>query len=1081
MRGWHGKDGKGITIIRQVNEDGDETLVICDELFHKKREYRDSTIITVDSDGNYCIKNNDGKYLVLHPDGTVSNTFNLARNSSLLDHNRTISDNGYGLMKSDGTVLIAPQYKMIGSEYNGLCQACNDPEYSSSMEYIYTAGYLDFNGDWILQGRYYTKRESELPGRNLVLKGDSRTYFFYDMKHYVEDLHEGGDYYRHRPAKLITEDDLYGPYYKYLNNTAYDKMARRLWGDMNLIYGSRSEGENLWSILISNMKQGAVKSFINAMVCDFSGEYYNKHNLEEMMALSYLQEASENPAIMSQVVSDVNKFVKWSDRGVKIIESGFENISEKKELAEMLECDSIVDFGYTEYDLYEIIRDTESNWKTINNVFEKAGYTVNVAEVVTTIVISQYVGAELTERVMNAVERDSELYRGLELVRQKQDYPAEMLVMELLDDDLFSKITGTLTSEGISRLASLCASTGGIKIGMATTVASIGYYCIGSLCDHFFANSDEIISAFISLSNNVTLNNALSEMRQEMADNGSGAGFKEDYTVTYQIYMISLKKGVEALLKVAKHDENREKLEKDYAELSKYLSYERYIDSCLENANAAINYTVEDGKANIIKYQSRSIANEVMASADTSEPVFIDIPEEVDGYPVGFVSEAAFKNNGRIAGVYVPESVTGIGSNAFEGCANLSEVFLEEGVASLGDKVFLNCSSLRAVELPDSVHSLGTAVFEGTDGVVVSANDTSVIDQYAADSTDGVTVHKLPAPLKKIAIVQPADKQSYTMSEIADLDNLSADSGYGAADLTGLELKATYEDGTEETVTEGIIGVFEEKKLGENTVTVLYRDQSASFKVNVTADECAYEIAYVDEYGKEIADRQKGTAMAGTSVAVSGPEIEGYKLVSEPREETIGASNLFTVEYEIIPKPTLYDAKVSLSAENFAYSGEEICPEVTVTYDGKPLAQGTDYTVEYESNVEPGTALAVVYGAGKYGGMAFCEFTIDKLANTMTAKGKTAKVKFSKLKKKTQTVTAKKAFTVRSAVGTVSCKMAQQNKKAKKKITIGKTGKITVKKGLKKGKYKIKVKVTAAGDERYAPLSKTVTVTIRVT
>ena len=42
-----------------------------------------------------------------------------------------------------------------------------------------------------------------------------------------------------------------------------------------------------------------------------------------------------------------------------------------------------------------------------------------------------------------------------------------------------------------------------------------------------------------------------------------------------------------------------------------------------------------------------------------------------------------------------------------------------------------------------------------------------------------------------------------------------------------------------------------------------------------------------------------------------------------------------------------------------------------------------------------------------------------------------------------------------------------------------KTGKITVKKGLKKGTYKLKIKVNAAGNSAYKAARKTITVTIK--
>ena len=81
-----------------------------------------------------------------------------------------------------------------------------------------------------------------------------------------------------------------------------------------------------------------------------------------------------------------------------------------------------------------------------------------------------------------------------------------------------------------------------------------------------------------------------------------------------------------------------------------------------------------------------------------------------------------------------------------------------------------------------------------------------------------------------------------------------------------------------------------------------------------------------------------------------------------------------------------------------------------------------------------------------------------------------------KVKKKAQTLTKAKAFTISKAKGTVTFKKVSGNKK----ILINKAGKITMKKGLKKGTYKLKVKIMAAGTIEYQPLTKQVTVTIRI-
>nr|MCR5207633.1 CAP domain-containing protein [Eubacterium sp.] len=80
----------------------------------------------------------------------------------------------------------------------------------------------------------------------------------------------------------------------------------------------------------------------------------------------------------------------------------------------------------------------------------------------------------------------------------------------------------------------------------------------------------------------------------------------------------------------------------------------------------------------------------------------------------------------------------------------------------------------------------------------------------------------------------------------------------------------------------------------------------------------------------------------------------------------------------------------------------------------------------------------------------------EKKANTLTAKGKAVTVK----KNKKTVIKKAKAFAVNNAKGAVTFTKSKGNKK----ITVAKNGKITVNKGLKKGTYKVKVKVKAAGN-----------------
>ncbi|MBP5774704.1 MAG: leucine-rich repeat protein, partial [Clostridiales bacterium] len=108
-----------------------------------------------------------------------------------------------------------------------------------------------------------------------------------------------------------------------------------------------------------------------------------------------------------------------------------------------------------------------------------------------------------------------------------------------------------------------------------------------------------------------------------------------------------------------------------------------------------------------------------------------------------------------------------------------------------------------------------------------------------------------------------------------------------------------------------------------------------------------------------------------------------------------------------------------------------------------------------------------------------CDTAFNHLIeNPATVKGKTAKVKYRKLRKKTRTVAASKVLTVKApGQSAIYVKLS-----GKKKITINKyTGKVTVKKKLKRGTYKIKVKVMATGNATYKASGwKTVTFKIKV-
>ena len=100
---------------------------------------------------------------------------------------------------------------------------------------------------------------------------------------------------------------------------------------------------------------------------------------------------------------------------------------------------------------------------------------------------------------------------------------------------------------------------------------------------------------------------------------------------------------------------------------------------------------------------------------------------------------------------------------------------------------------------------------------------------------------------------------------------------------------------------------------------------------------------------------------------------------------------------------------------------------------------------------------------------------VVKGKNPIKLGARTAQVNFSKLEKKAQKIKRAKLIAVSKAKGKPKYKLVSAkkgNKSFKKYFKVNsKNGNVTVMKGLKKGTYKVKVKVKAAGNRNYNPSS----------
>ena len=263
-----------------------------------------------------------------------------------------------------------------------------------------------------------------------------------------------------------------------------------------------------------------------------------------------------------------------------------------------------------------------------------------------------------------------------------------------------------------------------------------------------------------------------------------------------------------------------------------------------------------------------------------------------------------------------------------------------------------------------------------------------------------------------------------------------------------------------------------------------------TFTVRPTAEDMFAAFEATDTITAELAKVNMDALDAGDANALAAVDtaLATYNALTEAQKTQISSSLVMTLlsvsqraaaakiatAAASANRIDLSGAKVSVAAAT--YTGKKLKPKVSVVLNGVKLKAGANYEVTYANNKNVGTGVAVVKGIGSYAGAAIKTFKIVKAKNTLTVKAKTAKVKLSKVKKANVKLNADKAVSVSKAVGKITYKKAEGNKK----ITIAKNGRITVKKGIKGGTYNVKVKVTAAGDTNHKKRTKAVTFKVKV-
>ncbi len=833
-----------------------------------------------------------------------------------------------GLMGLDGKEILGNHYYYVGETRNGLTFVGSDRSLGE-----YQAALVDNNGNALIYGKYLTgflqsiKFYDRDQGGFIAFnkeENNKQCVYLYDYTACL-GLATG--------IELPNEDILFGEYNAYLNNNFYNTAADTI---VNAIVKpvAQKTAATETAFVKSFLEDGTefvVKEFLKL----FPGNGINEDKLCQEIALQYLEELdTETVERYIKEITEFNDFAKKVDKYYKNIK----DLGGEKKKLEF--CNLWVSDEFSKEDIYQLVETAEKNKVKLGDVLDKTGKAITVAEYVMTYMMICSIESQMIDRIMANIPSHSALYEGLTYIRlQQKDKFLTIFTMEMFTDEMIGKFAD-LVEEGLVSLVT------DAKPSLVLFVVKTGMKLLSKTIDS--PTIEDIDKAVIALANIYTLKQAVEDYRGRIRRNYerdmgiSVATLKYDYEALMRSYFKSLLVGLDYAEKLENEDGKLmiSQLRDSYTPKLRYYSY---LQTCLINATAMWEYTVEANKAvlNKLKAEFPKGAGRVplydlmfgdqydlddLYGAQAPKTQYcIDIPQKVDGYEVSGVAAGTVSGQAKINGVYVPDTVKTVEANAFE-----------------------NCTGLETVLVSDS-----TATSESSFG---AAQPTSRQKQ-----------------VQSIRVVTAPTQKELGMQE--------------ALNTQGIVLEVTYVDGTTETVTQGVYATIENRENGTNTVTVKYNGATATYQVTVNKTECQYTVSYVDDFGNVLKETTKGTALSGDVVTLDAPVIEGYTPEQSQISHTIGFENHLVFVYTANSKVDIEEAKVEIG--DMEFTGEALTPDVVVTVNGKTLTKDVDYTVKYDYNRMPGTAYAYIFGCGEYAGILETSFTITGKAQYGDVNGDT--------------------------------------------------------------------------------------------
>ena len=418
------------------------------------------------------------------------------------------------------------------------------------------------------------------------------------------------------------------------------------------------------------------------------------------------------------------------------------------------------------------------------------------------------------------------------------------------------------------------------------------------------------------------------------------------------------------------------------------------------------------------------------------------------------IGTSAFYNCYSLATLNIPNGVKKIENATCYGC-DLKSIVIPNGVTEVGVNAFAKCTGLTSVSIPSSVTIFGQDAFKDTpwlkslgDLAIVNgsllayqgANENVVIpDGVKRISDDAFYYNK---QLKKVTIPESVtDIGTGIFCGCSNLEEVTIPSKVTCLRISTFERCTSLK---EVTIPAGVTAIEEHVFFKCDALTDVYYGGSKSMwdKITIGINNSCLTDATIHYALSE-----------SETVEVKKARANADSLINKAREVTAGVG---------------YPSSAVTMVKNAKDALDKVLSDKNATEKQiKDAAEKLEEAIQFAYNQKE--AIRRIEDDAKTAAI--------QIANPLKVTVKKLTLKYKTLKKKKLILKKAKAFTIKNAQGKVTFKKISGNKK----ITINKkTGRITVKKGLKKGTYRLKVKVIAAGNSKYKAGSKTITLKIKV-